>query len=669
MKRTVLASNLGILFCVVATATPACSTSRDADSEPVMVQPVPPPASAAQTEVQAPKLPVVPLKLVEAKPVDIHYQIPGSDSRIALSRTAATSYDVTFITDRGDRRILTRPSPERPINPIVESRSYGATNITCSNSFADGEGKKPMLECFLLATSSGEVIDKIAVDDVWLRTTAVEDRVVFVSPHTPIHADPGYVMSCRGIYVNDENRLVYDSDTIVPCSDKPPTGITDKDEIDRINADIARVPLLEHRKLGDKSPMTISFGNDGTRKPSGPASINQFAMISPGNDSGGDGAGDGDQAGLPDPEVDPNNCGGWPESNLQRRYLGKADSRVNQFLQENMGMLSPQWILPDYPAEGMSVGIGGTWEHEGYVETDTPLCLVKDEHQSDRAGIFASVPFIEGEGDLEYNYEEKSCTEMVCTNKQWGCDGRRGDSQKVAFGVGVSLSGVVPLDHVSAIRWVCFDGPDQKWFKPKKACQAQFTAVYQVAENTDMRLGFGGCGSKCADHRLEKYQRKSSGFGGAITIEVEASWGWFGSGRIGISASATRHNINTVDISCFADQRYEDTCHRTKVRVYGNFSIAGLFDTLRFDQDISYYASPDCPPEDRSKLGRPTFGTYAGGMCKSAAGSGGILSKTRCLECCKKHLNQGDFAIVLPGETEQQHYSDCKAACDSHGGY
>ena len=676
MKKIALASRTSLILASLATITIACS-----QTEPENI-PVPQKDASARVNSNGPSADLSEetkellrqaidkrlntVKFVEAAPVDIKYSVPGSDSRLELKRAASSSYDVTFVTARGERRVLATPTQDRPLNPIVDSRSYGATNITCANSFANPSGSKPLLRCFLLETDTGNILDSITVDDVWLRATAEAGRAVFVSPHVPVHADPGHIMSCRGIYVDDNNRLVYDDATILPCSDKESTGVTVPEVRERINREAAQ---------------EIQRVNGANAAPP-PTAISKVFLLDPsgGDPSGGDPSGGNPSGGNPsggddppDPNLDMVKCTNFPTSRLEKRALGPSENpRLNNLIQSVLEELSVGWT--GVMSDGRTFGYNVTLQPDNWQETDAPMCLWDRTNIDLNGEVTVSLGPVEVHGALRYIDKTEKCAPLECNveSGQYFCNtDKNGHSWQNKFGIRGSGDGVLPLQTAHPIfKAICIDMPGGKWGKivPKRTCQVQVGLVYNHEENLDYKNGQGACGSSCANGALTKFEQKTDGYGGQLTAEFEFSFGLFGSGRIGIAHSTTYTKISTTDIGCNRREEYNDRCLKHRTSWYGNLSIGGFYDFGHFDEDISYWASPDCPVET-AKPGRPSWGTMVGGKCKSDAGSswGWSSLETRCKACCDKQKNEGAFIVLLPGQTEDGMLGDCYAACESRG--
>jgi hypothetical protein len=589
----------------------------------------------------------------EDAPIDVHYTVRDASSRVELKRRAKLSYDFVYTTEKGERRVLASPTAERPINALVDARSHGKTTIACVNSFANVQGALPQVECFLLDSKSGMVLDKLVVADAWLRTTSANAPVVYLSPHGPINYEQDFGFACRPLYADDDMHLVYDAETRVPCEDQTvlvapvrTVGLGTHPE-----AEMVRMRETMASKLG-VAPETLR-GMEARQPRTDMPDIRRLALAPGGGGTSGGGSGGDDTL---EPQTELGNCGDFPESALNKRYLGPSDSSAyNQLLQGIINNLNVSRLVPDAFYEGGSLGFGLTAKLDGYTEKDAPLCLEERTKLDYQAILDISLGPVQAQGSVGWKQNLESCSELTCGDtKAWSCGGPRGFNRDQQLSLGFRLGGQIPLDKLPPLRAFCMSNytPDPKkpgsngseppsdpnhpnnpspgnggndrpsWWKywtakiPKMgiACQLEISGTGEARWQEGEEHGKGQCGSRCPDQR--QTSKNISYLGGGITgaIEIEAAFGFLFNGRAGIEAKWSTGVEKKDELACNGEVHTETQCTKFVVEAYLFGSAGSMFVFPNVRNTIYYSASEGCPVDDVPTR-NPSSGHMYGAYC------------------------------------------------------
>jgi hypothetical protein len=664
VKPQVVISRTILLASIAAGITLACGDTQTTNQP---LNAAPPPKLVTVNDLQ----------LKEPSPDNRSYQVRDGLGKVDLKRKDVLSYDISFVTPSGERRTLIPPTADRPVNPIVDSRTYDQTNITCANSFANTHGENPRIDCFLIDASTGNTLDKLTVYNVWLRSTAQSEKIVFVSPESPIVFEEGYGMVCRAITVTRSGQLVYDANTRTPCSENkdvipsplpldtienaPEPG---RDSIRTKNFTTTVNPETQNGKTSPKLPSRADFSN--------------VAMVNLGG--GPEGPPNGDNL---TPVEDFPGCTGFPESDLQTTYHGPfSSSDWNSVLQTAVGTyFNPTFMIPDFHAPGYTFGVDINPRWESWEKSDVPLCLDKDLHQD--FGVHANFSFLGLSGFVKYDNkkQEKTCGQLECTDDSWSCNHM--SSQELSRqNIHGGLSWVLPLDKLPWFRFVCHrsaytndggagDGGAQDkltdwrtWLKWGISCNLSLGGHFGREWSHTSKEGFGvECGSGCVDGRstFSDIDKSYGGLNGRL--QLQASFGMWAEVTGGIELTYDYSDVSKNELTCESDHPTDtrSTCHLLLAKAFFNFQAMDFLQwggrTWTGTLFRTTLGESCAPPEDAPPM--PSSGHDMGWKC---------LAKYRwipqigCEGCCDQEKAN---IPLMPGESESSNLADCKKACQT----
>jgi hypothetical protein len=582
---------------------------------------------------------------------DVITPVRGSAARIDQSRIGALAYEVAYVSESGTRTSLTRPSPNHPLNPLVEARRYGDKTLTCVNSFADERGTSPRVECFWLVSKTGEILGRRVIEDAWIRTMPEAGPRVYLSPHGIVNYEENYGFTCRALTVDDSGMFTYDASQPTDCDESP-------------------VVVPKEKRQGPRGTRE-RLARYAMALPSGPDdSAEEHVPILP-EDAGTNDAGGGGE--LPATPVDRCNAP-YPEANLETQTFEPPNL-------PGLDRIASSFLVPDYPKPGLSWGFRFDLDGAYTKTTNTNHCLENAWDGWITGNLQVSLGVLQGTGSVEYRSNGSRCSTLNCIDDgatdRWACGHPDGERSNETLGLEFGLGGQFPLDTIPnpAIRAICLgrwnsadagtpaaDGGDAGTTGGNGvSCNVDWMVKGGYRKQENSAHGRSSCGTDCANGRDKRFLEERYTLNGTGSIEIEVAAGPLGNGRAGASIEFEGARGNRDEQSCDSNSTSTYTCARARAIIYASGCPGyGPF-TYCFDYRHTVFrtVAGDCPPFGLEESGESP-GTAAGRACAQHARRFFTWDtyRAQCEQCCNS-LPASPFDVQPPSEFDR----DCKAQC------
>lgn len=597
-------------------------------------------------------------RLRELNTTDTSLEVRGSTARVDLKRVGRLAYDVAYVTPSGERRLLA-PAVAREMNPIVDARSHGARTIVCVSSFS-ADDTPTRVECVLLETASGHVLDRTVVANALLRTLPAGGVGAYISPEGPAHFEPEGRLGCRAIKLDASGRhLEYDAKTVSICDEAPirvaPSKIVGPHRGPREPLAREKLPGAATVRTTNRPVMTIAQSR-ALVSPAAPLPTSAPNGLAPGEE------------GEAEVDDEASGCGGpLPTSHPVTTRLGPP--AIPGLDRIAFGRTSPDWILPGWTLSH-TLDVRGESVHS----SDAPHCM--NDTVSEWGAVHGTLSLgpLVGSLNVDYNHESSDCDTLECRDENgainhngpgFACGAPGGVSETRSLAVDWTLGGSIPLDviPIPPLQAFCAGTPAFGFVPPiGLSCNLDLLGSGGFSENTSNSVGGSMCGSMCEDGRSTKYvdKRESSGFQGALEVEFAVGT-LLGNGRAGISYESSKTVGEIDEVTCTDAHVEQFRCSNQLVVAYARGCVGNSYVSYCFDLSKTLYRDHegDCPPLPDPYSGGTSPGTAAGQACADQATDFWTMTTyaDQCRQCCNE--------LPAVGADPASFDAECKQACDA----
>jgi hypothetical protein len=585
-------------------------------------------------------------------------------AQLALRRRAPLSYEVEYVAPSGARTSLALPVVGR-INPLVDARNYGATTLACVNSFRGRGGDAPSVECLLLNSETGTILQRKAVANVWLRTLSEDRPKAYLSPQELFHFDNEGNLVCHALELDHEGQLTLDQGFLTSCDERtvrvPPDRRRQALELTPLPS---RVSPPTNLAMQARQPPP---SNSGTR--TGPTSEPSEAPSSssppPSPPSPGATPPPAPPGATPSPDGEPN---APPKSVVCKAPIPTSNRKEQTVLGfpdlPGLDRIATSYKKTDWPYPGAVFGIRINADGELNVASDEPLCLHREVSGWGGGDVFVSFGPLLGSGSVYGEVGKKSCGTLDCGNgKEWTCSGPEAESRRSLVKLDTSFGGSLPLDVFSYLRPLCG--------RKEVSCNLDIIGNFGYARRHDEWSGKAICGSGCEDGKSTSYDDERTFLGATGALELEFSAGLLipksqsrkihVNGNAGIQYEVKWSSGTMKQTTCDGESAKSYECRDQLATFYASGCIGQTVLNYCFDfrKVLFFEHSGNCPPLE-SASGGMTPGAMAGQTCRGTSDKFFTWETyaDQCRNCCAS-LPAPDPAIQDLKEFNQ----DCNATC------